>query len=110
VKVQHAQPERKMHARHGIALIDGNELTLRENPAVIFEFFERVGLLGGVNEPANLDDGFVVQGFNQADSIVGGKHDETRTTSALPMVGERGAESSSRKEMNHEQKRPNEMC
>src|SRR5262249_50234539 len=74
VEIPHAQPKRKMNTRHRIALIDGNELTLREDLLVIFEFCERVGLLGGVNQLANLDNGLVVRTFNETDSILGWKH------------------------------------
>ena len=74
VKIQHAQAKSKMNTGHGIAAIDGCELALREDLAVIFEFFEGVGFLGGVNQLANLDNGLVIQRFNETDSIVGWKH------------------------------------
>ncbi len=65
-----------MNSGHGTRnLIDGDKLTLRENLPMIFEFFERVGLLRGVNQLANLDDGLVVRRGNKADSIVGRKHE-----------------------------------
>src|SRR5262249_23735416 len=74
VKIQHAQPKSKMDTGHDIAAIDCSELALREDLSVIVEFFERVGLLGGVNQLAKLDNGLVVQRFNETDSIVGWKH------------------------------------
>src|SRR5262245_7786558 len=74
VKIQHAQPKSKMNAGHRIAIIGCNELTLREDLSVVLEFFEGVGFLGGVNQLAYLDNGLVVQGFNETDSIVGRKH------------------------------------
>jgi hypothetical protein len=74
VKIQHAQPKSKMNTGHGIAAIDCRKLALREDLSVIVEFFERVGFLGGVNQLANLDNGLVVQRFNETDSIVGWKH------------------------------------
>ena len=77
VKIQHAQPKSKMNTGHRIAAIDCSELTLREDLAVIFEFFERVGFLGGVNQPANLDNGLIIQRFNETDSIVGWKHGDS---------------------------------
>src|SRR5262245_28527785 len=74
VKIQHAQPKSKMHTGHCMAIMDGNKLPLREELSVSFELFERVGILGGINQPANLDYGLVVQRFNETDSIVGWKH------------------------------------
>jgi len=74
VKIQHAQPKSKMNTGHGVAVIDCSKLALREDLAVIFEFFEGVGFLSGVNQLANLDNGMVIQRFNETDSIVGAKH------------------------------------
>jgi hypothetical protein len=66
-----------MNTGHGIAAIDCSELALREDLSVIFELFERVGFLGGVNQLANVDDGLVVHGFNETDSIIGWKHGDS---------------------------------
>jgi hypothetical protein len=77
VKIQHAQPKGKMNTGHGIAGIDCCELAPREDLSVILEFFECVGFLGGVNQLANLDNGLVVQGLNETDSIVGWKHGDS---------------------------------
>src|SRR5262249_50749535 len=77
VKIQHAQPKSKMNTGHRIAIIDGSELALREDLSVIFEFLERVGLLGGVNQLAKLDNGLVVHRFDETDSIVGGQHGDS---------------------------------
>jgi hypothetical protein len=63
-----------MNAGHRIVAIDCCELAPREDLSVILEFFERIGLLGGVNQFANLDNGLVIQRFNETDSIVGWKH------------------------------------
>lgn len=41
---------------------------------MIFEFVESVGILSGVNQLANLDDGLVIGGFHETDSIIGWKH------------------------------------
>jgi hypothetical protein len=71
VKIQHTYPKSKMDAGHGIAAIDGCELALREDLSVIVEFFDRVGFLGGVNQPANLDYGLVVERFNETNSVIG---------------------------------------
>jgi hypothetical protein len=77
VIIQHAQPKSNINTGHGIAAIDCSELSLREDLSVSFEFFERIGFLGGVNQPANLEYGLVVQGLNQTDSIVGWKHEDS---------------------------------
>jgi hypothetical protein len=77
VKVRHAQPKGKMNTGNGIAAIDGSELALREDLSVILEFFERVGFLGGVNQPANLNNGLVIPRLNETDSIVGWKHGDS---------------------------------
>jgi hypothetical protein len=74
VKIRHAQPQGEMNAGHRVALIDGGELTPREDLSVIFEFFVRVGFLGGVYQLANLDNGRVVRGFDETDTVVGWKH------------------------------------
>src|SRR5262245_52683236 len=87
VKIQHAQPKRKMHTGHRIAVINGNELTLREDLAVRFEFFERVRFLGGVNELANLDNGCVVQGFHETNSVVGWKHGGSSPVALCRVIG-----------------------
>jgi hypothetical protein len=63
-----------MNTGHGVAVVDCSELALREDLAVIFEFFEGVGFLSGVNQLANLDNGLVIQRFNETDSIVSAKH------------------------------------
>src|SRR4051812_2082350 len=75
VKIHHAQPKRKVNTGHCITMVvNGNELSLREDLAMLFKFFDSVGLLGRVNEPANLDNRLVMRGFHEADSIVGWKH------------------------------------
>jgi hypothetical protein len=75
VKIRHAQAEREMNAGHGIIIdVNGHKLSLRKDLSMIFEFVERVRILGGVNELANLDDGLVIRAFHESDSIVGRKH------------------------------------
>src|SRR5215831_260320 len=57
-----------------MSLVNGDKLTLRKDLPMIFQFFNRVGLLRGVNHLANLDDGIVVRGGDETDLIVGRKH------------------------------------
>src|SRR5262245_9276118 len=87
VIIQHAQPKGKLNTGHGITAIDCGELALREDPSVIFKFFERVGSLGGVNQPANLDNGLVVPGLNETDSIVGWKHGDSYPVAYGRVIG-----------------------
>lgn len=70
----HAQPKGKMNTGHSTTIfIDGNELALWKDLSMIFKFLDGVWLLGGVNHPANLDNGLVMCGFNETDSIIGWK-------------------------------------
>ncbi len=63
MKIHHAQSKREVDSSDGIGILgDGHELALREDLSVIFEFFQRVGFFGGVDQLANLDDGFVIRG------------------------------------------------
>jgi len=74
VKVHQTQSHRKVDSRDCTFVGNRNELPLREDLSVIFEFVERVGILRGVHPLANLDDRMVVRGLNESDSIVGWKH------------------------------------
>src|SRR5262249_46179996 len=87
VKIRHAQPKSKLHTGHCMVIMDGNKLTLREDLSVSFEFFERVGFLGGVNQRAKLDYGLVVQGLNESDSIVGWKHGDSYPVADCRVIG-----------------------
>jgi hypothetical protein len=58
MKIHQAQSQGEVDSSHCImSFVNGNELTLREDLSVIFEFVERVGDLCGVYQLANLDDG-----------------------------------------------------
>jgi hypothetical protein len=71
-----AQSQGEVDSGHCTRIVsNGNELTLREDLSVIFEFFERVGLLGEVNQPANVDDGLVIRGGDETYSIIGWQHE-----------------------------------
>jgi hypothetical protein len=75
VEILHAEPKREVHARYrfGVNLV-GNELTLPEHPAMVFEFLSGVRRLRWIDQPANLDDRLEIRGFQEADTIVGWKH------------------------------------
>src|SRR5262249_46721366 len=68
VIIDHAQPKSKVNTGHCIAVaIDCNELALREDLSMIIKFFDGVGLVGGVNQLANLDNSLVMRGLNETD-------------------------------------------
>src|SRR5436309_2822149 len=75
MKMDHAEPQGEMDAGDGITIaVDDSELALGKNLSMIFEFLDRVGLFGGVNSPANLDNGSVIRGFHETSAIVGWEH------------------------------------
>jgi hypothetical protein len=75
MKMYHAEPKGEMDAGDGVTIaVDDSELALGKNLSMIFELLDSVGLLGGVNPPANLDNGPVIRGFHEPDAIVGWEH------------------------------------
>jgi hypothetical protein len=42
---------------------------------MVVQLCDRVGLLRGIHQLADLDDGLVIRGLNDANSIVGGEHE-----------------------------------
>src|SRR5437773_6758158 len=72
VEINHTEPKREMYSRDGIRIgLECNELPLREDLAVIFEFFSSVRRLCWINLPANVDDRLVIREFQETNAIVG---------------------------------------
>src|SRR5262245_60408874 len=75
VKVKHAEPKREMYPRYRFRVNLGcDELTLREDLSVIFEFFDSVRRLGWINLPTYVDDRLVVRAFQETNAIVSWEH------------------------------------
>ena len=51
------------------------QLTLRKDPAMVFEFLGGIRCLRWIDQPANLDDRLEIRAFQEADAIVGWKHE-----------------------------------
>ncbi|MGH2550450.1 MAG: hypothetical protein ACRDHN_13735, partial [Thermomicrobiales bacterium] len=75
VKIHHSEPKREVDSGYFITIaFDRHELALRKNLSMIFQLFEGVGLLRGINQPANLNDRLVIRRNQAANSVIGWKH------------------------------------